>query len=268
MRNYEFIDFYRFIKAVLRFSIQWNEEGNNNIDFDAHAYEPNGNHIYFIDKGERHASSGMLDVDIIYPEGKVAVENIIWTNLNTMRDGTYKMVVHNYSSSRSMAGFKAEIELADGTLKEYVYNNKLSGNENVVVATVTLKDGEFTVNDRINSDTSLKSKTVWNLETNKFHPVGVVCLSPNFWNGKGIGNKHFIFSLKDCMSEESHNGFYNEFLNQYLYEHRKVFEALASEMRLEDCDNAISGVGFSETRRNDVIVKVKGSTERVMKIIF
>ena len=36
----------------------------------------------------------------------------------------------------------------------------------------------------------------------------------------------------------------------------RVFEALGSRMRLEDSEEQLSGVGFSATKRNDVLVKV------------
>jgi hypothetical protein len=65
------------IDGVLRFSIQWNEKGENRNDFDTHCIEPSGNHIYFGNKRQIHSSSGMLDVDIIVPSDETAVENII-----------------------------------------------------------------------------------------------------------------------------------------------------------------------------------------------
>jgi len=97
----------------------WNEAGNNNIDFDAHATCPK-EHIYFRQhKGSdlRYASpaSGLLDVDITQPNGKVAVENIVYHNLDRMPEGVYHFYVNNFADRISNGGFSAEIEY-DGVI--------------------------------------------------------------------------------------------------------------------------------------------------------
>lgn len=61
---------------------------------------------------------------------------------------------------------------------------------------------------------------------------------------------------------------FNEYLREELMEHKRVFEALGSRMRLEDSEDQLSGVGFSATKRNDVLVKVKGASERVLRVKF
>ena len=253
------------VTGDLRFSIQWNDNGDNNNDFDAHCKEPNGNEIFFARKVSSF-TRGQLDVDIINPNGKVAVENIYWTSRNTMDDGIYKFFVNNYNHRGGRSGFSAEIEF-DGTIYKFNYNKGLRQDENVFVAEVTLKDGQFSIKERLPSTAS--SKDMWGIKTNTFVPVSVVMYSPNYWDEQnGIGNKHYMFMLKGCINDETPNGFFNEYIKPELETHKRVFEALGSKMKVEDSDNQLSGLGFSSTKRDEVVVKVIGSTERLLKIKF
>nr|DAZ40949.1 MAG TPA: hypothetical protein [Caudoviricetes sp.] len=255
------------VDGVLRFSIQWNECGTDNCDLDAHCIEPNNHKIFFGSDKKPHLSSmgGQLDVDIIAPHGKVAVENITWGNLSKMADGVYRFMVNQYSGAVKK-GFRAEIEF-DGQIYSFDYNKPMRSGETVRVADVTLKDGVFTIKEYITS--SMSAKSIWGITTNQFVPVSVMCYSPNYWDEQnGIGNKHYFFMLKNCINDEAPNGFFNEYLKQELVQHKRVFEALGSKMRVEPSDDQLSGLGFSSTKRNELIVKVKGNTERVMKIKF
>jgi hypothetical protein len=259
------------VEGELRFSIQWNDQRDNSDDLDAHCKEPSGGaHIYFGNKGQKHRSSGMLDVDIVEPNRQVpngpAVENITWTNRRKMPKGVYKLFVHNYSSRGAKSGFTAEVEF-DGQVYSFAYPNPLRHNQNVDVAEVTFDGENFVVKEKLSSQMS--SRDVWGLTTNNFHPVSVMMYSPNYWDDqKGIGHRHYFFMLKGCMNPECPNGFFNEFLPEELLKHKRVFEALGSKMRVEDTDKQLSGVGFSSTKRASVIVKVKGSFERLVKVVF
>jgi hypothetical protein len=93
-------------------------------------------------------------------------------------------------------------------------------------------------------------------------------LSPNFWDGKGVGNKHYMFFLDGCKNDGSARGFYNEFLTPELEAHRKTMEIVGSKMRTEESNNQLSGLGFSSTQRNSVLCRVKGTFTRTIKVMF
>lgn len=255
------------VDGDFRFSIQWNDDDYNPNDFDAHCKEPNGYHIYYGNKGRLSLSGGVLDVDIINPiRNKAAVENITYANRRDMMDGVYQLFVHCYSNNGGKSGFKAEVEF-DGSIYSFVYNRSLKDGEVVQVAEVTLKNGVFSIKELIPS--SVSSKEVWNTHTNGFVPVSVVMYSPNYWDEQdGIGHRHYFFMLKNCINPETPNGFYNEFLKNDLVQHKRVFEALGSKMSVGNVDDQLSGIGFSATKHNDILVKVKGTSERVLRIKF
>ena len=256
------------VDGDLRFSIQWNEDGKDNCDLDAHCVEADRYEIYFgsARKPRYSPSKGQLDVDIINPNGNIAVENITWADRRTMKTGKYLFYVRQYSGS-ARNGFRAEIEF-DGQIYSFDYNKAVRNGERVQVAEVTLHtDGTFTIKELLPSNVS--SKDIWNVKTNQFIPVSVVCYSPNWWDtDNGVGHRHYFFMLKDCINPEQPNGMFNEYLKEELLTHKRVFAALGSKMHVKDTDDQLSGVGFSATKRDEVVVKVKGNTERVLKIKF
>lgn len=258
------------VDGVLRFSIQWNEKGTNNIDFDAHAKEPNGTEIYFGNyrKPGISSMSGQLDVDITSPNGEIAVENITWTEQHKMKDGTYNFWVRNFASRTSNGGFTAQIAF-NGEIHNFEYAKSLRGKEDVKVASVNYsKVNGFTINNLLPATSAISSKELWGIHTNQFQKVSMILLSPNHWDNEAIGNKHYMFMLEGCNNPQGTRGFYNEFLNTELMAEKRVFEALGGKLTTEPSPLQLSGLGFSETMRNSVICKVEGHTSRIIKIKF
>lgn len=256
------------VDGVLRFSIQWNDvpgEWDEN-DEDAHCIEPDKHHIYYCRKWN-YRTDGNLDVDITHPSrDKAAVENITWPDIKKMKEGEYSFYVNCFASRGGKTGFRAEIEF-DGNIYSFNYDKPLHGGQNVAVAKVMLKDGKFSIKELLPSSTS--TREIWGVQSNQFVPVSVAMYSPNYWDEQtGNGNRHYFFMLKDCVNPEKPNGFYNEFLKAELLQHKRVFEALGSQMAVQSVDDQLSGVGFSETQHNSFIVKVQGATERVLKVVI
>lgn len=57
-------------------------------------------------------------------------------------------------------------------------------------------------------------------------------------------------------------------IKELITDDKRVFEALGSKMRVEQTDDQLSGIGFSSTQRNELVVKVKGNTERILRVRF
>lgn len=255
------------VDVDLRFTIQWNDHEWDKNDLDAHCTEPDGEEIYYSHM-RSSKTGGWLDVDIIHPEkNKAAVENIQFKDRNQMIPGDYLFRVHQFSYRGGDDGFKAEIEF-DGRIFNFAYPMRLSQDEYVNVAKVTLDDeGNFSLKSFLDNQTA--SVKEWNLNYNSFVPVSLICYSPNYWGDNAVGNKHIFFILKDCLNEGRPNPWFNEYLVSELRDHRKVTEALASIAKVEESDDQLSGIGFSFTQRNKVTLKVKSENiERVFNVVI
>lgn len=251
------------VNGVLRCSLSW----FNYDDLDIHVKEPDGNHIYFSNMGV-HPSTGVLDVDM-NADGRNtrnAVENIVWTNKAKMKEGVYEVLINQYSQRETIdIGFDAEIEF-DGVIHSFHYDKKVAGN--VLVAKFEFYKKENNIKFIKALPSTQAAKEIWGVTSQQFHKVSMIMNSPNHWNGRPVGNKHYFFILEDCKNDKRSRGFFNEFLKEDLKEHRKVFEVLGSKMKTEISDNQLSGLGFSSTQRNHVYCKVSGSFNRVVKINF
>lgn len=252
------------VTGDLRFSIQWNENRNCKDDLDAHC-RFGKHHIYYPEKG-RPVRTGILDVDIVNPGQNVAVENITFPDRNKMDKVEYEFSVKCYSKNGGTSGFSAEIEF-DGEIHEFHYALPLKSKQVIQVASVVWDGSKFTIKPKL--DSSHSQKEIWNVKTNSFVPITAVMHSPNYWDDQKVGgNKQYMFMLANCISDEEPNGFYNEFLCQELYEHKKVMEALGATMKVENVENQLSGLGFSSTKRNEVVIRVEADSKRNYKVKF
>lgn len=255
------------VDGVLRFSISWNEDGRSICDFDAHAIEPTGTEIYYGNHKGQNAQTqmtGFLDVDMIQPS-QMGVENITWTDLNKMKDGNYTFFNRNFDGGKN-TGFKAEIEF-DGEIYSYEHIGHV--NNDIKVATVKKTGNTFSITHHLPCTEGFGvTKTMYGLETNQFHKVNLVCLSPNHWEDNNVGNKHYFFMLEGCQNESPIRSFHNENLNADLTLHRKVMEVVGATNMISSGDKQLSGLGFNSTVKDEVIVKLSGNFKRTIKIKF
>jgi hypothetical protein len=260
------------VDGALRFSIQWNDNGDSNDDLDAHCTLPNGDQIFF-GRSVDTRTLGNLDVDIQTPFSDhravdgVAVENITWPSKDKLVEGTYTFFVNNYRNRGAKSGFSAEIEFG-GEVYQFSYPNALRSKQNVEVAKVVYtRKGGFELKPALPCGTL--SRNVWGIDTNQYHPVTVCMYSPNYWDAQdGIGNRHYFFMIKDCANDATPNGFFNEYLKEDLMRHKRVFEALGSRMQVAPALDQLSGLGFSSTVRNSVVLRVEGSFTRTIRVVF
>lgn len=269
------------VDGVLRFSHTWNYAGRNASLMDLHVFLPgcsphkDGQHDSY-PIGQRvgwnnrrdHLSGGVQDVDYVNPapEGYIPVENITFPDLKRLPNGKYVFKIHNWNlRPPTDSGVKAEIAFG-GQSYEYEITRAMKHKEWVTLAEVELMNGQFTISHKLDSKSS--SRELWRIHSEKFHKVNAVMLSPNHWDGQGVGNRHLFFMLDGCKNDGTARGFFNEFLRESLNLHRKVFEIVGAKMKVPDSDAQLSGLGFSSTVRNALVVKVKGAFNRTVKVLF
>ncbi len=237
-------------------------------DLDFHMQEPDKARIYYPNKRQLSPSGGMLDLDANGGDGirEEPAENIFYADRNRMKEGVYTLAVNNYSRRSNGRGFIVEIEF-DGQLFRIEYDKVLKTGDTSIVAKIqySRKTG-FSIIESLPS--SQTSRQVWGLKTQNFHPVNLLMLSPNQWDNRPVGNKHYFFMIDGCVNEGNARGFFNEFLKDDLTKHRKVLEMVGSRMTVDGPAEQLSGLGFSSTMRNSVVCQVKGSFTRVLKVNF
>lgn len=256
--------------ALLRVSLSW----RNYDDLDLHIYEPPArgmsglhNHIFFGDK--RGASGGVLDVDMNAggAQSREPVENVVWTR--QMPDGPYRVGVHQYSLRETTdVGFVIEVE-SEGRLSHFSYNKGVRQKQEVSVCTLHMKGG---IIERVSDvDSAVTSTTIkqtkWNLTTETFVKVNTVTLSPNYWSGNSVGNRHTFFVLDGARCDEEMRGIYNEFLHPRLEPHRKVMEVVGDKTKCRPTEGGLAGLGFSSTKRDQLIIRVRtGKSQRTYNV--
>lgn len=256
--------------ATLRVSLSW----FNYDDLDLHIHEPAGrgaralhDHIYYGNK--QGSTGGVLDVDMNAGSGRTreAVENVVW--MKEMPSGAYKVVVNNFCQRETIdVGFVIEVENA-GKLSHYSYNKTVRDRENIDVVTLHMEKGRI---ERIEVGSpaitaSNISQTKWGLSTEQYVKVDAVTLSPNYWGDNAVGNKHTFFVLHGAKNDEPTRGIYNEFLHPRLEPHRKVFEVIGDKTKCQPTDGQLSGLGFSSTKKVNVLVRVQqGGKQRLFNI--
>lgn len=249
----------RVDNALMRVSLAW----FNHDDLDIHVYEPNGNHIFFGNKG------GKLDVDM-NAGGRMSrepVENVSW--MKKPADGTYRVEINNYSKRENIdLGFDLEVQ-SGHQVWTFSYSGAVKGT--VKALELVVKNGaivDVTVAKGVTPGAGV-SQEKWGIDTHSLVRVNTMMLSPNFWDDQEIGNKHFFFILDGCQNPDPVRGIYNEFLSPAFDKHRKVFEVLGSKTKCAVTDEQLSGLGFSSTRNDDVTVFVRGDKiQKPYKIQF
>lgn len=252
------------VDSFLRVSLAW----HNNDDLDLSLNDPLHNHVYFSNR--RSATGATLDIDMNGMDGidpnRRPVENIFFSDESKLRDGNYEFYVTNYSQRETCdVGFEIEVEYK-GRTKRFSHPG-LKNKDRTLAVVVQVRAGQVVdISSTLKDDE--RSQEIWGIKTSVFQKVQLVLNSPNHWDGEQTGNKHVFFILEGCANPVGTRGFYNEYLKPELDKHRKVFEMLGGKIKVQPSTEQLSGLGFSTTQRNHVFVKVSGSFNRTVKVVF
>jgi hypothetical protein len=257
--------------APLRVSLAW----HNGDDLDLHAVEPDGAYIHFASqyrasRGGRTPHGGQLDVDMNaggVDNNKDPVENIVWTKPG---DGVYEIRVNNYSQrSKSDTGYTLEIENAGVVLQFSCQQSPTSGSTHSSLR-FTVQDGKVVDIKTMSGVTGGSfSQEKWGIATEQPARVSMVTLSPNYWGDNATGNRHYIFVMEGCKTDEPLRGILNEYLRAELEPHRKVFEVLGDRTKCQPTSEQLAGLGFSSTKGDSVTVNVTtGARRDAYNIVF
>lgn len=245
--------------AKMRVSLAW----FNYDDLDIHVFEPSGARIYFGNRG------GKLDVDMNAVRGnsREPVENVSYTECN-LRDGVYRVLVNQFSRRETKdVGFELEVE-SNGVTHRFAHKKALLDQCDALVLTVK---GGAVVDIKPHTDLAggAFSQDKWGVKTEAFTKVNTLMYSPNYWDGNHTGNRHVFFILDGCVSDAATRGIYNEFLTPALEKHRKVFEVLGNRTQCPPSAEQLSGVGFSSTNKDEVVVRVTtAKSNRIYSVKF
>jgi hypothetical protein len=244
------------VNADLRVSLSW----SNYDDLDIHAHAPAYGRIYYGNK------AGVLDVDMnVSPTTREAVENLAFMR---PANGDYRIAVNQFTYREAKdAGFTLEVE-CNGITQQFACPVNPPARGTIDCLTLKMKDGQLLstrIDDKRLVAGAASSADKWGITTQQLVPVDTLLASPNHWDDREIGNKHWFFILKNCKNPDSVRGIYNEFLNSALDEHRKVFEVLGAKTKCPPSDKQLSGVGFSSTRNDTATVVVNKTRAYTIK---
>lgn len=232
------------VDGDIRVSLSW----FNADDLDIHLKCPNGRTVYF---NNRNVAGFTLDLDMNGMDGHSLepVENIAAKRLTDITEGEYTVLVNNYTlRNRENSGFSIEFEV-QGKLVTFSRDSHPREGETIECFSFSYSraDGVNIFNEKLSSSTA--STEVWNVKTQTYQEVSSIMWSPNHWDGSAVGNQHLFLMLEDCKNPDSVRGFYNEYLDNSLQEHRKVFEVLGSQLKAPYSEEQLSGLGFSTTKK-------------------